>query len=64
MPGAAGARGSAGSVRSVDGGLAALPLLRLCDVVLRVNGVVCTLESDDMVEAVETLSNTDGDGAE
>ena len=56
-------RRSVGSVRSVDGGAPPLPVLRVCDVVLRLNGVVCVMEGEDLVEAVETFSNDD-DSAE
>ncbi len=36
------------------------PILRASDVVLRVNGTVCTLEGDELIESVESVGPDDG----
>jgi hypothetical protein len=56
-----GQRRSGGSVRSVGMGDGPVtPILRASDVVLRVNGTVCTLEGDELIESVESLGPDDG----
>ncbi len=52
-------RGSGSSDRSMDGKGPTVPVIAVADVVLRVNGVVCTLEGPGVVELVEALSNDD-----
>ena len=55
---------SFGSDRSYDGKGPLVPAIPVADVVVRVNGVVCTLESSGMVEPVEALSNDDDDAVD